>query len=347
MLAEAHWRKFEYNLQDAAHAARAGEQAGIALRLDQSYAPAHVVLAMINYGQGRYDGALGEAQKAISLDPKLSRAWRERGRVRFRLGQRDEAEKDFLEAVSLDPGDWTAHNSLGSYYYNLNRFDDAVRHYERMQALAPDNTRAYNNLGSAYFQQERFEKATEMYEQSLSLDRNATGYSNLGTALYQHGLFADAARSFEGAVALPGATFVHWFNLGAACYWAPGMRGRAKEAYAAAIKLGEAARATDKVEPLRLVELASAYAVLGLLTEGREAQQYRSQAHKLLATMEPPRDASLMATLAMTYEELGDRSKALDWLDQALKAGYSIKRVERSPWLKDLRADERYTRLGK
>ena len=60
-----------------------------------------------------------------------------------------------------------------------------------------------------------------MYERSLSLDKNPTAYSNLGTALYQQGLFADAARSFEGAVALPGAAFLHWFNLGAACYWAP------------------------------------------------------------------------------------------------------------------------------
>jgi tetratricopeptide (TPR) repeat protein len=348
LMAEGLWRKFEHNPRDATLAARAGEQAGIALTLDQSYAPAHVVLAMINHGQGRYEGALGEAHKAISLDSQLSRAWRELGRAHFRLGQREEAEKDFLKAVSLDPGDWTAHNSLGSYYLSLNRLDEAIRQYERMQALAPDNTRAYNNLGSAYLQQERFDKATEMYERSLSLDRNATAYSNLGTALYQQGLYADAARSFEGAVALPGATFLHWFNLGAACYWAPDLRGRAKEAYAAAIKLGEHARAAGKVEPLRLVELASAYAVLALMTEGREAQQHRNQAYKLLALIEqPPRDASVLATLVTTYEELGDRAAALDCLDQAIKAGYSIRRVERSPWLKDLRADQRYTRLRK
>jgi tetratricopeptide (TPR) repeat protein/tRNA A-37 threonylcarbamoyl transferase component Bud32 len=348
MLAEAHWRKFEYTPQDSALAQRAGEQAGIALTLDQSYAPVHVVLALINYGQGRYEGALGEAQKAVSLDPTLSRAWRERGRAHFRLGQREEAEKDFLNAVALDPGDWTAQNSLGSFYLNVNRFDDAIRAYERMQALAPDNTRAYNNLGTAYFQQERFDKATEMYERSLSLDKNATAYSNLGTALYQQGLYADAARSFEEAVALPGATFQHWFNLAAACYWVPDLRERARDAYATAVKLGEQARAAGKVEPLRLVELASSYAVLALLSAGSEAQQHRNQAHRLLATIEqPPRDAGLLATLATTHEELGDREKALDWLEQALKAGYSVKRVERSPWLKDLRADERYTRLRK
>jgi tetratricopeptide (TPR) repeat protein len=66
---------------------------GIALRLNQNHAPAHVVLAMINYGHGRYDGALGEAQKAVSLDSRHSRAWRELGRANLRLGRREEAER--------------------------------------------------------------------------------------------------------------------------------------------------------------------------------------------------------------------------------------------------------------
>jgi serine/threonine protein kinase/Tfp pilus assembly protein PilF len=346
MLAEAYWRKFEYNPRDPTLATRAGEQAGTALTLDRSYAPVHVVLAMINFGQGRYDGALGEAQTAISLDSKLSRAWRELGRVHFRLGQREEAEKDFLKAVALDPDDWTAHNSLGSLYLSLNRLDEAIAEYERVQALAPDNTRAYNNLGSAFLLQERFDKATEMYERSLSLDRNQTAYSNLGTALYQQGRYADAARSFEGAVALPGATFLHWFNLGAACYWAPDLRARAREAYATAVKLGEQARTTEKLDPLRIVELASSHAVLALLAEGAEAKQHRDRAYRIVATLEePPRDGNFLTTLATTYEELGDRAKALDWLGQAIKAGHSLKRIERSPWLKDLRTDERYARL--
>ena len=238
------WRKFEYSPSGRTTlAARAGEQAGVALTLDQSYAPVHVVLAMINYSQGRFEGALGEAQKAIALDPGLAARGVSAAAPMFRLGRREEAEKDFLTAVALDPGDWTARNSLGSFYLNLNRLDDAVAEYERMRALAPDNTRAYNNLGSAFLLQERFDKATEMYERSLSLDKNATAYSNLGTALYQQGRYADAARSFEGAVALPGATFLHWFNLGAACYWAPDRRGAREEAYETAVKLGEQARA--------------------------------------------------------------------------------------------------------
>jgi tetratricopeptide (TPR) repeat protein len=346
MLAEAYWRKFEYNPRNADLAARAGEQAGAALTIDQSYAPAHVVLAMINSGQGRYDGALGEAVKATALDPKLSRGWRELGRAHFRLGQTDAAQKDFVRAVSLDPGDWTAHNSLGAFYLNVNLLDNALGEFERMQELSPDNTRAYNNLGSAYLLQERFDKASEMYERSLSLDKNATAFSNLGTALYGQGRYADAAQSFEGAVALPGATALHWFNLGAACYWVPDLRTRAKEAYAKTVELSEESRLAGKLDPTELVRLGSANALLARLTSGSEAQAFRTQAEKIIAGIDPrPRTADFLETLGTTYEELGDRTKALETLDQAIKAGYSIKKIERSPWLKELRTDERYARL--
>jgi hypothetical protein len=147
---------------------------------------------------------------------------------------------------------------------------------------------------------------------------------------------------------LPGATFLHWFNLGAACYWAPDQRARAKAAYTTAIKLGEQSRIAAKADPSRLVELASGYAVLALLSEGSEAKPYRDHAYRLIGSIEqPPRDATLLATLATTYEELGDRSKALDYLGQSIRAGYSLKRIERSPWLKELRADERYAHLQK
>jgi serine/threonine-protein kinase len=347
MLAEAYWRRFE-STRDPSLASRAGEEAGAALTLDGSYAPAHVVLAMINFGQNRNEGALGEAQRAISIDPNLSRAWRELGRVHNRLGQRAEAEKDFRKAVALDPNDWTARNNLGSLYLSLNRLEEAVAQYERMQALAPDNTRAYNNLGSAFLLQERFDKAAEMYERSLSLEKNATAYSNLGNAQYQQGLYDDAARSFESAAAMPGAGFVHWFNLGSASYWAPDRRARAREAYATAIKLGEQAREAAKSTPLDTADLASAYAVLAMLTDGEEAKQHQARAHKLIETIgTPPRDGDVLATIGTTYEELGDRSKALDWLGQAVKEGYSVKRLERSPWLKDLRTDERYARMRK
>jgi Tfp pilus assembly protein PilF len=157
----------------------------------------------------------------------------------------------------------------------------------------------------------------------LSLDKNPTAYSNLGTALYQQGLYADAARAFEGAVALPGATFLHWFNLGAACYWVPDLRARAKEAYATTLKLGEpASPASGRADPVLVANLADSHAVLALLTDGSEQQEHRSRALHLLALVGPlARDANVLANIATTYEELGDRAKALEWLARASRQG--------------------------
>ena len=182
-----------------------------------------------------------------------------------------------------------------------------------------------------------------MYERSLTLDKNATAYSNLGTSLYQQGMYPDAARAHEGAVGLPGATFLHWYNLGAASYWAD-RRARAKEAYETALKLGEAAG--GRAAPGLQSQLAASHAVLALLTDGAEREEHQSRARALLALIDPQtRDANVLSTVATTYEELGDRERALEWLARAMKAGQSVKSIERSPWLTKLRGDERYQQL--
>ena len=129
--------------RDATFADRAGKEAGLALASNQSYAPAHVVLAMINYGQGRYDGALGEAQRAVSLDARNGRAWRELGRVHARLGRRDDAEKELRTAVGLAPDDWTVHNSLGSLYLSL---EPVRRRGQRVRAHAGAHARQHPRL---------------------------------------------------------------------------------------------------------------------------------------------------------------------------------------------------------
>jgi tetratricopeptide (TPR) repeat protein len=183
-----------------------------------------------------------------------------------------------------------------------------------------------------------------MYERSLSIQRNATAYSNLGTAYYQQGMYADAARAFEGAVELPGATVEHWRNLAAACYWAPGLRGRAREAYEQAVALGEQARAVNPRDAATLVSLASSYAVLGTFTGDPQAGAHAAKARTIALGLErqPPQSADHLSVIAGVWEALGDREQALDWLTRAVTAGYDIDRVDRSPYFSELRKDARY-----
>lgn len=343
LLAEAYWRRYE-TTRDKTLIDRAAAAAGAALKLDQNYAPTHVVLAIFNNGQSRHDGASGEALLAIKLDPRSSGAWRELGRAYLGLGKRDEAGQAFQRATEVGPADWTAHNNLGGFHLVAGRLDQATSSFERVLALAPDNVKAYNNLGSVHLTRERFDRATEMYERSLSIERNPTALSNLALAYYEQGLFADAARTLETAVAMPGPTYQMWTNLGAACYFVPGLRDRARVAYETAIKLGDAARDVTPKNASILAALADAHGVLALLSDEAGAAAHAAQARLLLGEIErlKPTGGDILFTIASTHEELGDRSRALEWLVKATNAGYSMNKVRRSPWLKALRDDPAY-----
>jgi serine/threonine protein kinase/Flp pilus assembly protein TadD len=343
LLAEAYWRRYEIT-RDKTLIDRAANAASASLKLNQNYAPTHVVLAMFNNGQSRFDGAYGEALLATKLDARSSGAWRELGRAYWGQRKPDEAGQAYLKAVEVGPNDWTAHNNLGGFYFNTGRIDEATASFERVLELAADNVKAYNNLGSMHLRQERFDRASEMYERSLSIERNPTALSNLAGAYYAQGLFADAARTFEAAVAMPGPTYQLWANLGAACYFAPGLRDRARVAYENAIKLGEERRDVTPKEPGVLAALADAHAVLALLSDEAGAATHAAFARSLLANIEQlkPSVPDDLFTVASTYEELGDRAQALEWLVKATKAGYPINRVRRSPWLKALRDDPAY-----
>ena len=68
-------RKFEYVPSDQTLAARAGEEAGVALTLDQSYAPVHVVLAMINSARAASTGRSAKRRKpsrSTQVQPRLA-----------------------------------------------------------------------------------------------------------------------------------------------------------------------------------------------------------------------------------------------------------------------------------
>jgi serine/threonine-protein kinase len=341
-LAEAYWRRYEQT-SDGSLIDRASAAARTALSLDERHAHTHVVLALINAGQGRHEGALGEAERAIQLDRRNGAAWRELGRAHLRLGAVDAAESAFLEAVEAGGDDWSTHINLGALRLATDRAEQAIPSFTRALELAPDNTRVYNNLGSANLQLERFSEAAQMYERSLSIEKNANAFSNLGTSYYRQGLFGDAARAFESAVALPGATYQHWSNLAAASYWTPGLRPRARDAYEQAVQLGEQARAVNPKNATVLATLASCYAVLARFDGEPEAPAHAARARALLADVErQPPTGDMLVAVGSTWAQLGEPDRAIAWLARAVEAGYSVANLERSPWLEALRHDERY-----
>ncbi len=86
-----------FNLKDK----EAMEYFNLAIEMDSTFDQPHYYRANLKYGEGDYQGALTDYNKAIALNPKYAEAYSHRGNVFEKLHQQDNACKDFQKAHDL------------------------------------------------------------------------------------------------------------------------------------------------------------------------------------------------------------------------------------------------------
>jgi len=117
---------------------------------DPRYAPAYAGLA-ITYNLMREYGSMPSveayaksrfaAEKAISLDPKVSEAHAALGFIEFFWDwNAPGAEREFQTAIALEPGSALAHHWFGSMLTHEGRFTEAMEQLDVAQRLAPNST---------------------------------------------------------------------------------------------------------------------------------------------------------------------------------------------------------------
>jgi serine/threonine-protein kinase len=213
---------------------------------------------------------------------------------------------------------------------------EAIPQFEKVVALTPDNSKGYNNLGAVYLQMEQWGEAKKMFEHSLQCEGNYSAAANLGSIQLFEGKWAMAAAQYEAALKLNDGNYAVWGNLGSAYHWA-GNEPQAREVYQKAIQKGVSRLKVNPSDADVLADLAVYHAMLG----------DRAQALSLMekARIANPKDASIMYRAGLNYEHWGERDLALQWVGKALKNGYSMSTVKRSPELKKLREDPRFPQL--
>ena len=66
--------------------------------------------------EGKLDQALTELNKAIAANPKLAKAYRDRGLVYEKQSKLELAVKDFTKSISFNPQDSLTYNNRGGAY---------------------------------------------------------------------------------------------------------------------------------------------------------------------------------------------------------------------------------------
>ncbi|MGA8437610.1 MAG: protein kinase [Candidatus Sulfotelmatobacter sp.] len=347
-----------------------------ALKIDPNYGPAEAGLGETYwylYDTTKQKRWIEPAQQACSKAIDLGSAGAEGhmclGTIENGTGEFEKAAEQFQQAVQLDPINDDAYLMLAKAYQNLNQLDKAEETYKRRISLRPEYWRGYSALGVFYVSQSEYDKAQEMFRKGLSLKpNNYRDYSNLGAVLLYEGKDDEATRDLEKSIAIR-PSYYAYENLGAA--------------YLGLRKFDQAARNTQ--EALKLDDsdyqtwgnLGDAYYYGGNKSSGMDSYNKAiSMAEQRLKVN--PRDTDVLSDLARYWAMLGDRSKALDyldrsligkndkellfgaalvynqlgetgpaleWLSKALAAGYSKSVVSKAPDLDNLHGNLRYQTL--
>jgi tetratricopeptide (TPR) repeat protein len=184
--------------------------------------------------------------------------------------------------------------------------DEAIAHFETALDVSLD---AQINLGIALLQKGMLDEAIPHLEKAAALSPNSGELQvNLGAALVQKGRFDDAIPHFEKVLALDPDSAEARFFLGNAFY----LKGRIAEALAHWRKVLAA-------EPNDLRVLNQAAWVLATNPEapfrnGAEAVELAERAVRVSGGRQP----RILATLAASYAEAGQFSKAIETARRAL-----------------------------
>lgn len=308
-----------------------------AAALDSRVTAVHLIRGKINAATGNYEEAVHDFRRVLDVEPRNSDAFGGLGRALESLGRDREAEASYQRAIELKPAHWLAYTALGNFYFREARYDEAVRQHRRVIALTPENSWGYNNLGAVYFGLGRSDEARAMFERSAAIKPNYAAFSNLGSLHFQAGAFAEAAPFFAKALAINPQDYSLWGNMATCYHFVPGRQDQARAAYRRAVELAEKERQVDERDPNLLVDLAGYHGMLGERTEGLALLEQVLKA--------PPTSAELMCAVGQSFEDLGERKRALEWIGKALSAGYPRAGIEGSPALQNLTRDPRYRGL--
>ena len=126
-----------------------------ATEIDPNYATAWALMAVAQaalkfYFNGRGDGGLAAAERALALDDNLAEAHAAKARVLTSEARYDEALVEIEAALRLDPNSFEVNAAAARLYFMQSRYADAIRFNEKAAALMETDFSSVSILMTCY-----------------------------------------------------------------------------------------------------------------------------------------------------------------------------------------------------
>lgn len=337
-LGEAFWRKYQ-ETEDVVYVEQAKNALAKAMKINSDLVQVVSTLGLINRGTGDYDEAIENFKEVITREPNNAMAFRQLAGTYVEKGELDKAEANYKVAIKLKPDYWRGYSDLGNFYLQYRGdIDKADEQYQHVLALTPENYIGLSGLGVINIYRENFEQGINFLEQSMSIRETYFAASNLGVAYYYLGNYSEAIRWYSRAYELNSSSYRVLGNI-ASAHEAIGNDDLAVNYYKKAI---DAAKQQLEVNPneVRIINnLGSYYADIG---ENRVALEYLKRSLALDSN-----NNEILFYTSAAYERMGNREKALEWIEQAIRKGYPISNIINQPELYSMINDDRFKKMIK
>jgi serine/threonine-protein kinase len=307
-----------------------------AAQLDSRVPLTYVTLARIHELTGNHDLAVPEFQRALDLDPRNAEAFTGLARSYQNAGLNSQAEEAYGKAAAIRPNDWDGYNNLGIFLDETGRHQEAIAQYRHALELTPDNSDLYANLGSAFLSSgdpALQGDAQAAFKKSIAIEPNYAAYANLGNLYGTQHRYKDFIAATKKALEINDQDYNVWDNLATAYEWV-GDGQQATFARKQAIVLLERAVKENPQDAEAEATLAALLAKNG----SRAEAMARIQTSLALS----PNNQNVLCEIGSAYESLGNRKKAILYLQRALRRGLAPEVLDGSPDLAKVKADQTF-----
>ena len=320
--------------QDTSWLNQAEASAREAVALGPSRPEPHRALASVLASEKRHGEAAQEYERVAALDPTDDESVHLRARMFNRLGQPEREKEIYLAIIARRPHCWQPYWWLATWDFRHGEIDQSIRDYREMVRRAPQYHVGYTSLGAVLVLRGSYSAAIDTLKRSIELRPSKNAFDNLGTAYFNLGRVQDAVDAYNQSFQFGDAGYVSWMNLGDAYSWLQGRDKDAARAYAQAIRLGRdeihtRALQVHSVDAMIPADLAVLFARLG---QADSARVYLRSA--VSADSTSPMVANCVA---LTLWQLGERERAMTWLEKSVQGGYPVAWLRDSPVFREWR----------
>jgi protein O-mannosyl-transferase len=162
-------------------------------------------------GEGRYDAAISDYDKAIKLKAAAV-TYNNRGNVRKILGQYDAAIADYDKAIDLAPGFAEAYYGRGNACDGKGWYDAAIQNFDKAIELRSDYVDVYVNRGIARSSRGQHAAAIEDFDRAIVLKPgHAMAYYNRAVSHFRMKVYDkawDDVKTFRKLGGTPNPAFI-------------------------------------------------------------------------------------------------------------------------------------------